>query len=227
MIIDPYRWHTVRVTQIAHESTDAVSVQTERPAGYIFESGQHAIVRITLPDGTQRLRQYSFAGSPAAKLIQFVITRAPHGEVSSWFIDTSNTASLIEISQPFTGPLHLNIDTYSHVGMIAGGSGIAPMLSYIHTLREHPDSPARTLLYTTRSTSLCAANVLQETKGETILVRQTDVDGRLTHDEIIRALGGCDLILVCGSRQFVTELHALCTLRLPDVTVRAEAFSLN
>ncbi len=227
MIIDPYHWHSVRVTHVLHESLDAVTVQTERPADYIFEPGQHAIVRVTLKDGTQRLRQYSFAGSPSSRHIQFTITRSPQGEVSAWFIDSCTTADVIEISQPFTGPLHITTKKYSHIGMVAGGSGIAPMLSYLHMFREASDAPVRTVLYTTRSSSRCATDELVAGPGETITAKMSDLEGRFTPEEIVRSLQDCDLVLLCGSRQFVTQLYSLCREKLHNPEIRAEAFSLT
>lgn len=155
-----------------------------------------------------------------------MITRSPQGEVSSWFVDTCATSSVIEISQPFAGPLQINAIPYSNVGMVAGGSGIAPMLAYLHMFREATSAPLRTLLYATRISSYCARDSLRAAQGEIITVRMSDVEGRLTADEIIDALKACDLILLCGSRQFVTELRALCNSKLPDAEIRAEAFSL-
>lgn len=226
MIIDPYRWYAVRVTHVLHDSLDAVTVQTERPADYAFEPGQHAIIRVTLRDGSQRLRQYSYAGSPSSNHLVFAITRSPDGEVSSWFIDSATTASVIEISQPFTGPLQLDIGSYNHIGMVAGGSGIAPILSYVKKLREASDAPFRTILYSTRASSQINVDSLDATPQEAIIITISDIDGRMTNDKIVNSLTGCDLILLCGSRQFVSQLHSLCTDRLPTAEIRAEAFSL-
>ena len=227
MIIDPYQWHTVRVTDVAQESPDAVSIHTERPADYEWAPGQHAIMRVTLADGTKRLRQYSYANAPSATHLQFTITRSPQGEVSSWLIDSCTTSSIIEVSQAFTGPLNIALDGYKHIGMIAGGSGIAPMLSYMHVFREEKNAPARTLLYTTRGSSRCASEYLQPLPEENIMVRVSDVDGRFTDQQIVESLRSCDLILLCGSRQFVSALHDICHRAFPKTDIRAEAFSLT
>jgi hypothetical protein len=37
MLIDPYSWNTVRITNIVRESPDAVTLVTELPADYTFD----------------------------------------------------------------------------------------------------------------------------------------------------------------------------------------------
>lgn len=227
MIIDPYQWHTVRITHIDHPAPDAVIITTEKPTHYTFAPGQHAVVRVRLSDGTQRIRQYSFSDSPTISQLQFTITRSPRGDVSSWFIDQCSLASTIDLSQPFTGPLAIDPSSYRQIGMIAGGSGIAPIMSHLSVMRESQNTAKRILLYTTRSQSHCVTDRLSPIASEVIITRLSDIDGRLTSLEIIDNLAGCDLILLCGSRQFVSALHDICSKTLPRSEIRAEAFSLQ
>lgn len=227
MIIDPYHWHPVQVRRILRESADAVRVEVEKPADYSFIPGQHAVVQVKLDDGTKRVRQYSYSNAPSAKTLEFTITRAAGGEVSSWFIDTCTEGSYIAISQAFTGPLQQFSD-YKRIGMVAGGSGLAPMLSILRHLRDIEQSTPRTLLYSTRAASVCATNLLRPISShEHIVVQISDQDGRMTPDGITAHLHECDVVLICGSRQFVSAMRSLCANSFPDTPIHAEAFSLT
>lgn len=227
MLIDAYRWQTVRILEIIREATDAVTLITERPDDYNFLPGQHAIVRVTLDDGTTRVRQYSFAHSPSQSHLFFTITRSPGGDVSGWCIDSATTKSTIELSQAFTGPLQEDLSQYQSVGMIAGGSGIVPLMSHIRTLRETTPLSKMNVVYTTRSPHRCYMSELQQSHdNEIISIRETNIDGRFSETEIAKYMQGCDIILLCGSRVFVTAMQELCHDIHPDTPTRAEAFSL-
>lgn len=227
MLIDPYSWNTVRITNIVRESPDAVTLVTELPTDYTFRPGQHAIVRVTLKDGTQRLRQYSFAHSSHQHELHFTITRSPGGEVSSWCIDHATTKSILDISQPFTGPLDHDLSGYLRIGMVAGGSGVVPIMSHLRTLRHDNSQATIRLLYSTTSLQRCYASELAESnKNEHVLVRLTDTETRFTTSEIVHRMNDCDVILLCGSRQFVTAVQKICHDAYPGTPILAEAFSL-
>lgn len=227
MLIDPYTWHTVRLTHIVRESPDAVTLVSELPVNYTFRPGQHAILRITLKDGSQRLRQYSYANIPDEHELRFTITRSPGGEVSNWCLEHATTKSTIDISQPFTGPLDHDLSTYRSIAMIAGGSGIVPMMSHLRNLRHKKSLADIRVLYSTVSSQQCyASELVAATNTEHIEVRLTDSDTRFSHKEILRQIDGCDIVLLCGSRQFVTAVQAICHEAYPNTPVLAEAFSL-
>lgn len=228
MLIDPYSWNTVRITNIVRESPDAVTLVTELPADYTFRPGQHAIVRVTLKDGSQRLRQYSFAHGPHGHELFFTITRSPGGEVSGWCIDHATTKSTIDISQPFTGPLDHDVSTYRSIGMIAGGSGVVPMMSHLRTLRHGASSANIHMLYSTITSQQCYASELVESNDkEHVMVRLTDSEPRFSQSEIVDRIRDCDVVLLCGSRQFVTSVQGICHEAFPSTPTLAEAFSLQ
>lgn len=228
MFIDPYRWQTVRILTVIHESPDAVTLVTERPDNYVFQPGQHAIVRVTLEDKTTRLRQYSFAHTPSMSNLHFTITRSPDGEVSGWCIDRASTKSTIDISQAFTGPLFVDLTSYKRIGMIGGGSGIVPLMAHMRQLRQNNSSQKATLLYSTRSSSRCYKDELQSAnEHEQIVRRITDSEPRFNENEITEAMQDCDIILLCGSRQFVTQMQTIIHRQFPQTTILAEAFSLQ
>lgn len=226
MLIDAYQWQSVEILDKVPQSRDAVSLYITRPHGYDFVPGQHAIVRITTADGMQYVRQYSYSNAPGQDTIRFTITRSIDGIVSSWCIDEAEIGDTIEISQPFTGPLAIDIAQITRLGIIAGGSGIAPMMSHIMMLRDAKPHLQRTIIYSTRRNERCFRTELRARDNETIEVRLTDEQARFRPSEIRGLLHACDHILICGSRPFVTSMQALCRQYLPKAVLHCESFSL-
>jgi len=224
MLIDPYQFQPVRITHIVREAKHAVSVQLTMPEGYVFTYGQHAVVRITMPDGSRLVRQYSFSSAPSTNELWLTIVREPNGQVSGWFTETAAVGDIIELSHPFTGPLMQKIPR-GEICMIAGGSGIAPILSFIGELRAH--KKPFTLLYSTRSDERCFKQQLAPLVDENVTVRLTDVEPRLTGLEIQAKLSAESTVFICGSRDFVTDMKVLCETVSPHMAIYCESFTLS
>lgn len=223
MLIDPYRFQPVRIERIIREAPRAVSVQLELPRGYAFEPGQHAVIRVTALDGSRLVRQYSFSAPASINELWLTIVQEPGGQVSSWFVETAKVGDTVEISPPFTGPLMQKIPR-GEICMIAGGSGIAPLMAWAQALREQ--HRPFTLLYSTRSNEQCFQDQLTPLPGETITVRLTDTSPRFTEDEIRAKLSPKTTVFICGSRPFVLAMHSYCTIIVPSEQIYSEAFTL-
>ena len=226
MILDPYTWHRLAITTVVRESPQAVSIAVQRPPGYDFAPGQHAVVRVTLPSGGRLMRQYSFASAPSDNTLWFTVIKTADGAVSTWFVDAATPGDRIEISQPFTGPLAQDLSIVTRCTLIAGGSGIAPIMSHLRTLRTLPKPPQVSLLYTTRRDTQCYKDELLAHAHETIDGRLTDISPRFDPDEIRQATSGANVVLVCGSRQFVAQLRRILDPVVASDRIYSEAFSL-
>lgn len=223
MIIDPYSFRPVRIAEIVREAPRAVSVRLELPEGYTFTVGQHAVIRVTMPDGTKLVRQYSFSASAESNELWFTIVQESDGVVSSWFVDGAKVGDIVEVSHPFSGPLMQKIPR-GEICMIAGGSGIAPIMAWVRLLREQQRS--FTLLYSTKNDERCFKNELTALPNETIVVRLTDKEPRFTEQEIIKTLLNDTTVFICGSRPFVLAMRSYCGTIVPSEHIFAEAFSL-
>ena len=146
----PWRVATVTAVRIA---SDRVKLFTlELPSGGNFRAGQHYDVRLTAPDGYQAQRSYSLASSPGdTNLIEIAIELIDDGEVSSYFHDSVEPGEMIEVRGPIGGhftwePSHTKSSIF-----IAGGSGIAPIISMLrHRFTVKNNSPAL-LLFSVRT----------------------------------------------------------------------------
>ncbi len=224
MLIDPYQFQSVRVENVVREASDAVSVRLTLPKHYDFTPGQHAVVRVPMPDGSHLIRQYSFAAPVSTGELWLTVVREPGGQVSGWFVDTAKTGDAVEISHPFTGPL-VHKNPYGEICIIAGGSGIAPLMAFVRELRSKQKS--FTLLYSTRTNEFCFERELSPLAGEDITVRLTDVSPRLTQEDISSRISKDMSVFICGSRSFVLTMRDYCKDSIPPEQLHSEAFTLE
>jgi ferredoxin-NADP reductase len=223
MLIDPYQFRPVRIEAIVRQAKNAVAVRLSAPEGYDFELGQHTVIRVTLPDGSRLVRQYSFSDTADTSEIWLTIVQEPDGQVSGWFNQVANVGDVVEISKPFAGPL-MQKNLRGDICMIAGGSGIAPLIGYVRTLRKL--SLSFTLLYSTRTDEECYTGELAPLSNERIIVRRTDTSPRLTEAEVTSLLSANTTALLCGSRPFVLAMRSYCEQIVPPENIHSEAFSL-
>ncbi len=225
MILDPYTWYTATIVQIIRESRHAVSVLLHLDMPYTFSPGQHAVIRVSPHPGSSVVRQYSFSSTQENGL-WLTIVKTPDGVVSSWFVDQAVVGDSIKISQPFTGPL---IDATSlddtPICLIAGGSGIAPIMSILRS-RRSKNVFETTLVYSTRTDERCFADELSPQKNEIIHLRDTSQTSRITKNEIEEWCTNSQHIYICGSRQFVDTIRDYIKKTHPSAAVHCEAFSI-
>ena len=107
----------------------------ELPVETPFRAGQHFDIRLTAPDGYQAQRSYSVSSSPEPASnppsVEFAIELISDGEVSSYFHEAVEVGDQIEIRGPIGGHFTWSPIAAKPVAMIAGGSGIAPIMSMI------------------------------------------------------------------------------------------------
>lgn len=223
MLIDAYQFRPARIMQITREAPRAVSVRLAVDDVYDFRVGQHAIIRVTMPDGSKLVRQYSFSAPYSNNEVWLTIVHTPQGAVSGWFNDTAIIGDTIELSHPFTGPLMQELPR-GEICIIAGGSGIAPLMAWIRVLRaQHKPF---SFFYSTRSDELCYADELRSTLQENSIIRLTDTESRLSKDEITAKLKPPSTVFICGSRPFVTTMREYCETVVPNEHIFSEAFTL-
>ena len=115
-------------------------------------AGQHVDVRLTAENGYQAQRSYSIA-SPAgcAPPLELTVECVSGGEVSPFLTAELRAGDTIELRGPIGGYFTWNSGISSPLMLIAGGSGVVPLMSILRT-RNRADSkvPAK-LLYSSRS----------------------------------------------------------------------------
>jgi ferredoxin-NADP reductase len=98
----------------------------------MFRPGQHYDVRLTAPDGYQAHRSYSVASAPeSGPEIDITIELLPDGEVSPFFHEVVEAGDRIDVRGPVGGPFTWTADDGGPLLLLAGGSGIVPLMSML------------------------------------------------------------------------------------------------
>lgn len=132
------------------------TLRTDWPAEFL--AGQYALL---YPPGTEGARAYSMANLPNADGVwQFVIRRVPGGRGSNALFDRVGSGEEIVFDGPY-GHAYLRDGKAREIVCIAGGSGLAPMLSVARAALARPDSPPVHFFDGVRTTAdLCGESLL-------------------------------------------------------------------
>jgi ferredoxin-NADP reductase len=154
-------WREARIEAI-RQHTPRVKGFVLRPEGWAgFVAGQHVDVRLTAPDGYVAERSYSIASAPEEpERIELVIERLRDGEVSPFFHEVVVPGDTIEMRGPIGGHFVWSANDGGPLLLVAGGSGIAPLMAMLrHRGAAAPEVPTA-LIYSART----AADVIFATE---------------------------------------------------------------
>lgn len=149
----PNMARTLKVVDVVHETNDAISVYVTEANGspVEFKPGQFLSVDVEV-DGETHRRAYSLASACLPNVpVHITVKRIADGRVSNHLNDqlkAGDTLSVLGPSGNFT--VEPNALHERHLVMIAGGSGITPIMCLLETvLHEEPESRV-TLVYGNR-----------------------------------------------------------------------------
>ncbi len=167
-------WQIATVTSIHVESPRVKLFTLELPIATPFRAGQHFDVRLTAPDGYQAQRSYSISSSPKhseiSTSIELAIELIAEGEVSSYFHEAVELGDQIEIRGPIGGHFTWSPIAAKPTIMIAGGSGIAPIMSMIRHRSNVSETSPLLLMFSTRT----AADILFADELEALAANDLD-----------------------------------------------------
>ena len=107
--------------------------------------GQHVDVRLTAEDGYQAQRSYSIASTPDGTRVALTVERLDDGEVSPYLTDELEPGDQIELRGPVGGYFVWEPDQGGPLLLVAGGSGVVPLMAMIRA-RDAAGSDAETRL---------------------------------------------------------------------------------
>ena len=114
-------------------------LEVSEPADFSFVPGQY--VDVWIPDSDAR-RSFSMANVPGDGRIELIVKRYPEGRFSSLLDGAIALGDELRFTGPY-GAFHLR-DNARPILMVAGGSGMAPILSLLRTLAaERSARPVR------------------------------------------------------------------------------------
>lgn len=236
-------WQQAVVVAITTE-TPTVKIFRLKPAEWHgFTAGQHVDLRLTAPDGYQAERSYSIGSAPdASGEIELVIDRIDDGEVSPFFHEVVEIGDTIEIRGPIGGHFIWRAEDGGPLLLIAGGSGLVPLMSILrYRAVAAPEIPA-VLIYSARHHAdlIWRDELLQRAAGDTnftLIATLTRDDvappglrlGRIDRAMIDTALKGLPAppktTFICGATPFVDAAADLALdAGLPFASIKAERY---
>jgi ferredoxin-NADP reductase len=148
----PLSWQIATITRIKVETRRAKSFTLSLPDWTPHRAGQHYDVRLTAEDGYQAQRSYSIASEPERRgEVDLTVERIEDGEVSTYMHDVLIEGDKIEVRGPIGGYFVWERSMREPLLLVAGGSGIVPLMSMIRHRRAARSKVPTRLLYSSRS----------------------------------------------------------------------------
>ena len=143
-------WLVASVAGGLQETRRVRTLELDIPGWIGHRAGQHLDVRLTAEDGYQAERSYSIASAPGDGLA-LTIERLEDGEVSPYLVADAREGDQFEVRGPIGGYFVWDGDEPGPVLLVAGGSGVVPLMAMArHRARIGSETPMR-LVYSSRT----------------------------------------------------------------------------
>jgi ferredoxin-NADP reductase/ferredoxin len=221
--------HIVEIRRVA-PSVVLLTLKLDRPDAFVFHSGQY--VRLAAP-GAGEARAYSIASTQAdLPLLELMIRLVVDGKTSQWLQHTAKMGDRVKLQAPL-GSFALDERAHRHV-FVAGGTGLAPVLSMIRSLRGRAQS-ALLCFGCTRREELFFADELAALAAtmpefEVRIAVMEGAGGNLRAGTAVSVLQPNDFdantaCYLCGPPAMVNAArNALVSFGVPAKAIRAERF---
>ena len=144
-------WRVGTVVALHDETPTARTITLQVPDWPGHVAGQHLDVRLTAPDGYSAVRSYSIASAPNAEgRVEITVERLPNGEVSPYLTQEVMVGDPLELRGPIGGWFVWHSQQTEPVQLIAGGSGIVPLMAMLRSRASAGSTAAFRLLYSVR-----------------------------------------------------------------------------
>src|ERR671935_3020717 len=147
----PVVWRLATVRQLIDETPRARTLVLDVPDWPGHIAGQHVDVRLTADDGYQTERSFSIASAPERATVALTVERIDGGEVSPYLTEELRVGDTLELRGPIGGYFVWEAALGGPLLLVAGGSGIVPLMAMLrHRAAVGSTVPTR-LLYSSRS----------------------------------------------------------------------------
>src|SRR5438270_8409135 len=235
-------WQLGEVVATQAETARTTSITLALPTWMGHRAGQHVDVRLTAEDGYQAERSYSIASPPEEQPhVTLTVERLDDGEVSPYLTSELRIGDKLELRGPIGGYFVWEASMGGPLLLVAGGSGIVPLMAMLrHRAAVGSTIPTR-LLYSSRSYAdiiyrdelerLDEADQMLEVVHTLTRVQPpgwTDYHRRIDTDMLREVAWPSDqhaLMYICGPTPFVeTAAASLVTLGHEPARIKTERF---
>ena len=165
-------WRLAQVVDIIDETPRVRSLLLDVAGWAGHRPGQHVDVRLTGEDGYRAQRSYSIASAPEAKHLMLTVERIEEGEVSPYLASEARPGDRFELRGPIGGYFVWTAAEEGPLQLVAGGSGIAPLMAMLrHRAASGSTVPAR-LIYSSRT----AADIIYRQELDRLAARRDGLE---------------------------------------------------
>ena len=144
-------WRVGTVVALHDETTTARTIAFHVPDWPGHVAGQHVDVRLTASDGYSAVRSYSIASAPnSEKHVELTVERLPDGEVSPYLTQDIAVGDRLELRGPIGGWFVWRTQQTEPIQLLAGGSGLVPLMAMIRSRGAAGNTAPFRLLYSVR-----------------------------------------------------------------------------
>jgi ferredoxin-NADP reductase len=235
----PLTWRVAEVVDVVPETPHVKTIRLDLEDWPGHLPGQHVDIRLTAEDGYQAQRSYSIASAPGASALELTVEYIDDGEVSPYLCEELGAGDRFEIRGPVGGYFVWEPSRGGPLLLVAGGSGVVPLMAMLRHLRDEGAAVPATLLFSSRAwDDVIYRDELERLDGDGIRVVHTltrsQPDGwsgyrrRVDREmlaEVGPAAGERPHVYVCGPTPFVEAVAAaLVDLGHEPARIRTERF---
>ncbi len=235
-------WQIASLKAVKAETPRVKSFTLTLPSWTRHKPGQHYDVRLTAPDGYQAQRSYSIASAPEREgELDLTVERIENGEVSTYMHDILVPGDLLELRGPIGGYFVWDGSEDAPLLLVAGGSGIVPLMAMIRYRASAGIKLPAHLLFSSRTYADIIfhdeldqlQNARDGLKVFHTLTRDHPVgwkgyDRRIDREmlaEVIEPLGRSMQVFICGPTLLVeSAADSLVNLGIKPTHIRTERF---
>ena len=141
-------WRVATLATIRDETATARTLTFDVPEWPGHLPGQHVDVRLTAEDGYSTQRSYSLATDSG---IELTVQKVDDGEVSPYLASVLKVGEQVELRGPVGGWFVWRPTDTAPVLLIAGGSGIVPLMAMIRARKTASSRVPFRLIYSVRT----------------------------------------------------------------------------
>jgi ferredoxin-NADP reductase len=144
-------WRVGTIVALHDETATARTITLDVPNWPGHLAGQHVDVRLTASDGYSAVRSYSIASAPNTEAdVQLTVERLSDGEVSPYLTQELAVGDSLELRGPIGGWFVWRTQQAEPIQLIAGGSGIVPLMAMLRARVSAGSTAPFRLLYSVR-----------------------------------------------------------------------------
>jgi ferredoxin-NADP reductase len=232
-------WQLAEVVDVLTETPRVKTIAFDVADWAGHRAGQHVDIRLTAEDGYQAERSYSIASAPNGTRLDLTVVRIADGEVSPYLADELRPGDRIELRGPVGGYFVWEPPQGGPLLLVAGGSGIAPLMAMIRSRAAAGSHVDTRLVFSSRGwDDIIYRDELERLNGNGLTVAHTLTSSqppgwtgyaRLVDAEMLAEVGPSPTesprVYVCGPTPFAEAVtEALVHLGHAPQEIKTERF---